>query len=142
MTKHHLMIPAGPLYHKPKSIIAARNILYASLFLALISYLIPVFVLNLPGHPNIFSLISNGVLLILLYIAIRFIGFGKKWARILCLVLFVINVATTLVYLPYILKTDLALDFLFVLQMLLQILALVYLFSKSSNVWFNSFKSV
>ena len=27
------MIPAGPLFHKPKSIIAARNILYTALFL-------------------------------------------------------------------------------------------------------------
>ena len=136
------MIPVGPLFHKPKSIIAARNILYASLFLAFISFIILEFGLNLPGHPNMKTLVSNGVLLVLLYVAIRYVGFGKKWARTLFLVLFILNVAASPIYVPFIFKTNLALGFLFILQMLLQILALIYLYSKSSSEWFNSFKSL
>jgi len=42
---------------------------------------------------------------------------------------------------PFIFKVSLVLGFLFVLQMLLQILALVYLYSKSGNEWFSSFKN-
>jgi hypothetical protein len=136
------MIPAGPLFHKPKSIIAARNILYASLFLTILGFFLGQFALNLPGNPNLKVIISNGSLIVLLYIAIRYIGFGKKWARTMFLVIFIMNVVASPIYAPFIFKADLALGFLFILQMLLQILALVYLYSKSSNEWFNSFDSV
>ena len=84
---------------------------------------------------------SNLSILLLLFIAIRFIGFGKKWARNLFLFVFIFLVAASPNYLPFIFKVSLALGFLFVLQMLLQILALVYLYSKSSNEWFSSFKN-
>jgi len=136
------MIPAGPLFHKPKSIIAARNILYSSLFLAVISFLLVQFALNLPGYPNVKVILSNGSFIILSYIAIRYIGFGKKWARTMFLVLFILTVVASPIYTSFIFKTNLALGFLFILQMLLQILALVYLFSKNSNEWFNSFDNV
>jgi hypothetical protein len=133
------MIPAGPLFHKPKSVIAARNILYATLFLSLVSYILLHFVLQPSGHLNIRAAISSGVLLILLYIAIHSIGFGKKWALYLFVVLFIINIGASWIYAPFLFRTSPVLGFLFVLEMLLQILALVYLFSKASTEWFNSF---
>jgi hypothetical protein len=133
------MIPAGPLFHKPKSIIAARNILYTALFLEALVFIIQQFISTTPGQPDIRVLFSNGILLVLLYVAIRYIGFGKKWARILFLVLFILNVLASKLFVPFLFKTNLALGFLFVLQMLLQILALVFLYIKSSNEWFNSF---
>jgi uncharacterized PurR-regulated membrane protein YhhQ (DUF165 family) len=136
------MIPEGPLFHKPKSILAARNILYASLFLAVIGLFVVQFALGLPGNPNLKVILSNGSLIILLYIAIRFIGFGKKWARTMFLVVFILNAVATPIYASFIFRTNLALGFLFVLQMLLQILALVYLYSESSNEWFNRFESL
>jgi hypothetical protein len=52
-----------------------------------------------------------------------------------------LNVLASKLFVPFLFKTNLALGFLFVLQMLLQILALVFLYSKSSNEWFNSFDS-
>jgi hypothetical protein len=135
------MIPAGPLFHKPKSIIAARNILYTALFLEALVFIIQQFISTTAGQPDIRVLFSNGILLVLLYVAIRYIGFGKKWARVLFLVLFILNVLASKIFVPFLFKTNLALGFLFVLQMLLQILALVFLYSKSSNEWFNSFDS-
>jgi hypothetical protein len=135
------MIPAGPLFHKPKSIIAARNILYTALFLEALVFIIQQFISTTPGQPDIRVLFPNGILLVFLYVAIRYIGFGKKWARILFLVLFILNVLASKLFVPFLFKTNLALGFLFVLQMLLQILALVFLYSKSSNEWFNSFDS-
>jgi hypothetical protein len=135
------MIPTGPLFHKPKSIIAARNILYSTLFLAIVAFLLVQFALNLPGYPNMKVILSNGSLIILLYVAIRYIGYGKKWARTMFLVLFILNAVASPIYASFIFKANLVLGFLFVLQMLLQILAIVYLFSKSSNVCFNSFDS-
>jgi hypothetical protein len=133
------MIPAGPLFHKPKSIIAARNILYASLFLGVLGHLIREYSIILPDPLHIRTLISNLIILLLFFIAIRYIGFGKKWARTLFLILFIINVAASPLYVPFIFKTSLVLGFLFILQILLQILALRYVYSKTSNEWFNSF---
>ena len=135
------MIPAGPLFHKPKSIIAARNILYTALFLEALVFIIQQFISTTPGQPDIRVLFPNGILLVFQYVAIRYIGFGKKWARILFLVLFILNVLASKLFVPFLFKTNLAVGFLFVLQMLLQILALVFLYSKSSNEWLNSFES-
>jgi hypothetical protein len=136
------MIPTGPLFHKPKSIIAARNILYSSLFLAILGIFLLQFVLNVAGYPNMKTLLVNGALLILFYIAITYIGFGKKWARTLLLVLFILNVAAAIRYVPFIFNSNLVFGFLFMLQILLQIVALIYLYSKSSNEWFNKFDSL
>lgn len=135
------MIPAGPLFHKPKSIIAARNILYASLFLGVLGFLISEFSSITPGPLNMRTLISNLIILLFLFVAIYYIGFGKKWAKTLFLVLFIINAGASPFYVPFIFKASLVIGFLFILQMLLQILAVVYLFSQSSKEWFNSFKN-
>jgi hypothetical protein len=135
------MIPDGPLFHKPKSILAARKILYASLFLGILGFLISEFS-SLTADPlKMRRLMSNLSILMLLFISVRFIGFGKKWARNLFLFLFMFLVAVSPKYVPFIFKVSLVLGFLFVLQMLLQILALVYLYSKSGNEWFSSFKN-
>ncbi len=77
------MIPAGPLFHKPKSIIAARNILYTALFLEALVFIFQQVIRDTPAHADIRVVFSNGIMLVLMYIAIRYIGFGKKWARIL-----------------------------------------------------------
>ena len=135
------MIPAGPLFHKPKSIIAARNILYTALFLEALVFILQQVIRDTPAHTDNRVIFSNGILLVLLFVAIRYIGFGKKWARILFLVLFVMIVLASEIFVPFLFKTNLALGFLFILQMLLQVLALVFLYSKSSNEWFNSFDS-
>jgi hypothetical protein len=135
------MIPAGPLFHKPKSIIAARNILYASLFLGVLGFLISEFSSIMPGPLNMRTLISNLIILLLLFIATYYIGFGKKWARTLFLALFIINAGASPIYVPFIFKASLVIGFLFILQMLLQILAVRYLYSKTSNEWFNNFKN-
>jgi hypothetical protein len=136
------MIPEGPLFHKPKSIIAARNILYTALFLEALVFILQQVVRDTPAHSDTRVIFSNGALLVILYVAIRYIGFGKKWARILFLVLFVLTVLASEMFVPFLFKTNLALGFLFVLQMLLQVFALVFLYSKSSNEWFNRFGNV
>ncbi len=134
------MIPAGPLFHKPKSILAARNILYASLFLSVIGLLIRQFT-STEGHLNAPALLQTTALLVILFVAIYNIGFGRKWARTLFLVLFILGVASSLMFISVIFTTNLVLGFLFIIQLLLQIVALVYLYSKTSNDWFNSFRS-
>jgi hypothetical protein len=134
------MIPSGPLFHKPKSIIASRNILYATIFLYIIYCLMGEFnsgLHNFSGNAGITTTITT---LVILLLSTRQIGFGHKWARTLFLIFFILQALALPRYLPFIFKSSLALGFLFVLQILLEILALYFLFSKISTNWFNSFK--
>jgi hypothetical protein len=133
------MIPAGPLFHKPSSIVAARNILYAVIFLSILSAIIGEFTTtqrNLSSAWGIGSLLINVVVIFLL---IRQIGFGHRWARTVLLILFILGMLMTPLIAPALFKTNLVLAFLFVLQTLLEISALVFLFKRSSNEWFNRF---
>jgi cellulose synthase/poly-beta-1,6-N-acetylglucosamine synthase-like glycosyltransferase len=65
------------------------------------------------------------------------IGQGKKWARVVLLVLFVLGILVYPLTLMAIFKSNLLLGVLSVFQALLQIVALVYLFSPASTQWFN-----
>src|SRR5579862_2866642 len=103
------MIPEGPLFHKPKSIIAARNILYTAFFLEALVFILQQLIRDTPAHSDIRVLFSNVLLLVLLYVSIRYIGFGKKWARILFLVLFVLIVLASEIFIPFLFRTNIAL---------------------------------
>ena len=103
------MIQEGPLFHKPKSIIAARNILYTVLFLEALVFILQQVIRDTPAHADIRVAFSNGILLVLLYVAIRHIGFGKKWARILFLVLFVLTLLASEIFVPFLFRINLAL---------------------------------
>ena len=74
------MIPQGPLFHKPQSIIAAKNILYAAIFLGIFSSLIGEFSMNQHNYSSLPGLVTTIVTFGLLFIAIRQIGLGRKWA--------------------------------------------------------------
>ena len=134
------MIPPGPLFHKPSSVIAARNILFATLAIYVVFYILAQWVFEPSGQLNIRTATSNAVLLILLYVAVHFIGFGKNWARILFTVLFGLQVVTAPFYVRLLINANWFLGFLYLLVLLLQVVALIYLFSKPSNEWFNRFK--
>ena len=135
------MNPEGPLFHKPNSIVAAKNILYAIVFLDIISSFIGEFSAGMHNYSSIRGLASTVISLGLLIIIIREIGFGHKWARTLFLILFILEMASMSFYISTLFTASIVLGFLFLLQLLLQILALYFLFSKPSNKWFNSFNT-
>ncbi|MDP4250395.1 MAG: hypothetical protein Q8918_09845 [Bacteroidota bacterium] len=135
------MIPQGPLFHKPKSIIAAKNILYATVFLGILSSLIGEFSAGLQTYTTLQGLVTTILTLGLLIIAIRQIGLGRRWARTVLLVLIIIGLLAAPIYVPFIFRTSMVLGFLFVLQTILQIMALAFLYSRESNTWLNSFKN-
>jgi hypothetical protein len=135
------MIPPGPLFHKPKSILASRNILYATLFLGVLGSAIGEFSAGMHSYSNPLAISTTIISFVLQLVIIRQIGFGHKWARTVLLILFILGMLATPLYVPFLFKTSLALGFLFALQMILQIMALVFLFSKNSNVWFNRVKT-
>jgi hypothetical protein len=131
------MIPPGPLFHKPSSIVAAMNILYATLFLGVINWAVGQW--GTTVHP---VSLTGGVVILLVTLAlvfglIKMIGQGKKWARVVLLVLFVLGLLVFPWTLGPLFKSNLLLGVLSVFQALLEIVALVYLFSPASTQWFN-----
>ncbi len=131
------MLPEGPLFHKPSSIIAAINILYASLFLCVINWAIGQWATDV--HP-VSMVMTVTVLLVtmgIIFGLIKMIGLGKKWARVVLLVLFVLDILSFLWMLGAIFQSSLLVGVMSVFQSLLQAVALIFLFSRASTEWFN-----
>ena len=130
-------VSQSPLFHKPQSIIAAKNILYAVLFLALINWAIGEWTTDLhtlaPAESIIIVVITVGIIFGL----IKSIGLGKRWARVTLLACFIIGVAAFPWTLMSLFKVSILVAVLSLLQAILQLIALVFLFSRESTRWFD-----
>jgi hypothetical protein len=131
------MIPQGPLFHKPTSIVAAMNILYATLFLGVINWAVGQWGTAVRPASPVEGVVILLVTLGLMFWLIKMIGQGKKWARVVLLVLIVLGILVYPLTLMAIFKSNLLLGVLSIFQALLQIVALVFLFSPASTQWFN-----
>jgi hypothetical protein len=131
------MLPPGPLFHKPKSIIAAINILYATLFLGVIKWVIARLTTDQPILSPVMGIVVVVLTVLIYFFLIRQVGAGRKWARIVLLILFLGGLACYLWAKSPIYKNNLLIDVISLLQAILYIITLVYLFSKDSTNWFN-----
>jgi hypothetical protein len=131
------MLPEGPLFHKPTSIIAAMNILYAMLFLGIVNWAIGEWSMHLSPGDRVKRAIILVVTVIIIFGLIKMIGLGKKWARVVLLVLFVLGVLVLPRTLGPLFQFNLLVGVLAVFQALLQAVALVFLFLQVSTQWFN-----
>lgn len=127
----------SPLFHKPQSIVAAKNILYATLFLSLITWAIAHWTTDLHTASLAQSIAVLLLTVVITFALIKFIGFGKKWARIVLLVLFIAGLAVYPSTLMAIFKVSILVAVLSLLEAILQLIALVFLFSRESTQWFN-----
>lgn len=132
------MISSDPLLHKPKSIIAARNILYATIFLGIINMVISRMTMIAGNYSNSLGLIVPIVTLILIFILTRQIGFGRKWPRSVFLVLFTIGIVLFVFTIVPLFRANMVVGTLSIMQVILQILVLKFLFARESTNWFNS----
>lgn len=130
-------LPSSPLFHKPMSIIAAKNILYASLFLGIINWVISQWATDIHTSAPFAAVIVLILTLLVVFTLIKQIGFGRKWARVVFLVLFVAGLLAFPWTLPVLFKANFLVGVLSVFQALLQLVALVFLFSPASTQWFN-----
>jgi hypothetical protein len=135
------MIPTDPLFHKPQSIIAAKNILYATIFLGLLILGIIEMTNDFGNYSNTQGWITGIVILVIILLVTRQIGLGRKWARSLFLVLFLLLAVLIPFTLIPIFKASFLIEVLFIFLALLQILALRFLFSQKSTDWFNRVNS-
>jgi hypothetical protein len=127
----------SPLFHKPTTIVAAKNILYASLFLTLINWAIAHFTID----PNLMSTTQQMVelvfTLLIVFALTKLVTMGKKWARTVLLVFFMLSMAAEALTFPTIFQANILLGVLILLLTILQLLALYYLFTKASTHWFD-----
>jgi len=131
------MLPESPLFHKPKSIIAAMNILYATLFLGIINWAIGQWTMNLPTGADVQRVITLIITLVIVFALIKQVGLGRKWARVVLLILFIAGLVFYLWAFPTLYKANLLVAVISLLQAVLQLVALIFLFSKDSTQWFN-----
>ncbi len=133
-------VPPTPLFHKPASIVAAKNILYAALFLSILTWAIGRWTTALYASTPVESVVILVVLVGISFALIKCIGFGMKWARVVLLVLFLLGLAVLPWTVVALLNASMVVAVLSLLQTILQIIALYYLFSRTSTLWFDRVK--
>jgi hypothetical protein len=125
-----------PVFHKPKSIIAAKNIFYACLFIAFINVLIRDITLGFGHNAGFLSLIVTIIGFGIIIFLIMEIGLRKKWARTVLLLITICNLGAFY----FVFKTGANMGvmekILFIFRQVLQILGFIFLFRRESNQWF------
>jgi hypothetical protein len=134
------MIPEGPAFHKPKSFITAKNLLYASIFLSALAMAIRYFSIGIAGQAAGIGLVLTIVSYIIIILLIKQMGLCKKWARTVLTVWFAIGIASFPFTIIYGMKMDIPEAALFSLEIVLQIIALIFLYRTECNTWFNGKK--
>ena len=130
-------LPPSPLFHKPQSIVAAKNILYAVLFLEIIDWAVARWM------PGSFSPVSAQTIVTLivtvgiLFALIKCVTMGMKWARIVLLVLFVLAMAFYVWAFSAMWQTNMLLAVLTLLEVALGAAAMGFLFARESTLWFD-----
>jgi hypothetical protein len=133
-------IPPTPLFHKPASIIAAKNILYAGLFLSVLTWALGWWATTLYAAAPVQSVVILIVDVGIMFALIKCIGMGMKWSRVVLLVFFLLGLAVLPWTFAAVLKASLLVAVVSLLQTILQIIALYYLFSRASTQWFDRVK--
>ena len=127
----------SPLFHKPLSIVAAKNLLYAVLFLNLITWAIGWWSAGVYSAAPIQSIVILVVTVAVTFLLIKCVGLGMKWARVVLLVLVLLGLAGYLWSFSLLWKASIVIAVLSLLQLILEAVALGYLFSRDSTLWFD-----
>jgi NADH:ubiquinone oxidoreductase subunit 6 (subunit J) len=127
----------GPLFHKPQSIVAAKNILYAVLFLEIITWAIARWMPggNLPVTAQ--TVVTLIVTVAIIFALIKFVTMGMKWARVVLLVLFILGLVVYVWGFRIVWQTNILIAVLSLLQTVLEAVALGFLFARESTLWFD-----
>ncbi len=128
----------GPLFHKPKSFLTARQVLYTCIFLGVLQFVLSE--LNV-GLANSGGVPAAGVVIIYSAAALWFIkemSICLKWARAVLTAVIIIVMIIYPVIVFRELKTNMLQIVLLVIQYALQIYAIMLLYKKECTEWFNS----
>jgi hypothetical protein len=132
------MVPPGPAFHKPKSFIAAKNLLYASIFFAVVGVLVRDLSVGIENNGGLLALLlTAGGYLIIIFL-IKQMGLCKNWARTILLILYIAMFISFVFALRQGSMIGIYDGVILAFQQVLQILALIFLYRKDCNYWFNN----
>jgi hypothetical protein len=114
--------------------------LYAGLFLSVLTWALGWWTTTLYAPTPVESVVILIVIVGITFALIKCIGMGMKWARVVLLVLFLLGLAVLPWTFVAVLKASMLVAVLSLMQTILQIIALYYLFSRASTQWFNRVK--
>jgi hypothetical protein len=132
------MSSEGPLFHKPKSFLSARQTIYASIFTGVIAIAIQassVGIANAGGTSFLAATVAFYVIIILL---VKQMSLCRKWARTAVFLLYVLGLIAYPIVMSQQIKAGMLVGALLVIQAALVIYALILLYKKECTVWFNS----
>jgi hypothetical protein len=130
-------LPSSPLFHKPLSIIAVKNLLYVAIFLDVITWAIWHWWSQPYAVRNANTLVILVVTTAILYALIKCVTIGMKWARVVLLVLLLLELIAYIWFCRVLWQTVILVAVLNLLQIILQMSALYFLFTRESTVWFD-----
>ena len=135
------MTTDDPIFHKPKSFIAAKNLFYASVFLSVIIFIIHNIRPNLSSNFLVLGMCVAVAAYIAMIILVKQMALCKKWARNVLTIWFAISFMTMIIsfFTPRA-NTNVVEISIWTLKVALQVIAIIFLFGKDCENWFNSKK--
>jgi hypothetical protein len=132
------MIPAGPIFHKPKSFISAKNLLYTSICIGFFTLLLHKLIPGILNSGTLAGLILIALGYLILFLLVKQLGLCKQWARSGIVVVCIFIAAAYLYTFKMELQVSMAEWAFFVLQALFELIAILFLFNKETSEWLNS----
>lgn len=124
---------------RPASVTKGVTLLYTAIALAFLAVL-ALTLYTFSHQPLQFPLpraIAVEVIIIILFLFLTYqIGKGANWARVTMLILVILNVISKIAYTPIVFATSFMVGVSSIVVMILQIIAMCFLYSKASNSWF------
>jgi hypothetical protein len=136
-----VMIERQPI--RPESVQRALTLLYITLVIGLIRAILEASKLTrgVPIGIVIFMLFTF-VILCIMWFLIRLIGKGRNWARISFFVLLITGLPFTIQPLQQALATNFFSGLLGIGQLILQFIAVAFLFQKATSDWFKQMEKI
>ena len=120
---------------RPREVVRAVQFLFAATVIGLITASLNL-AQRVSGAPMIFALLIVIGFFGLCYFLIRTISAGRDWARIVLLVLVLLNLPFAILSDIAALRQSILLGMLSIIIVILQIIGTYLLFTKNSNLWF------
>ena len=120
---------------RPREVVRAVQFLFAAIAIGLITAILNL-AQRVSGAPMIFALLIVIAFFGLCYFLIRTISAGRDWARIILLVLVLLNLPFAILSDIAALRQSILLGTLSIIIIILQLIGTYLLFTKNSNLWF------
>ncbi len=128
----------GPLFHKPKSFLSARQTIYASIFTGILAIIIQMASVGVANAGGTSFLATASVFYVIIILLVGQMSQCRKWARTATLIVYMLAIIAYPLLMIGELKAGMLVNALFVIQAALAIYALVLIYNKACTEWFNS----